>query len=35
MEYAIDKSPTQKQFLANMEEKLFDRQGIYGGDTPT
>lgn len=26
MEYFADKSPTQKQFLANMEEKLLDRE---------
>ena len=26
MEYSVDKPPTQKQFLANMEEKLLDRE---------
>ncbi len=26
MEYSVDKPPTQKQFLVNMEEKLIDRE---------
>ena len=26
MEYSVGKPPSQKQFLANMEEKLLDRE---------
>jgi hypothetical protein len=26
MEYSVDKAPTQKQFLANMEEKMNDNE---------
>jgi predicted nucleotidyltransferase component of viral defense system len=26
MEYSVDKPPTQKQFLANMEEKMTDKE---------
>jgi predicted nucleotidyltransferase component of viral defense system len=28
MEHAVDKPPTQKQFLANMSEKMMDRDFI-------